>query len=146
MIKPIRVLNHTISCLLFMILFLYVSRFFIFRMFFLMEKISTEAPFEATWLENANDRDGLVSQLARFAARLHDAGFIHTDFSERHIFVDCDAQQPTFRLIDLERASIDRPTTNRTRRNPNETATGTRTGFPFGRLCPGHLPDGRGAG
>ena len=80
------------------------------RMFFLMEEIPGESPFETTWLGNAKDRDSLVSQLASFAARLHDAGFIHTDFSERHIFVGRDAKQLTFRLIDLERASVGRRT------------------------------------
>lgn len=80
------------------------------RMFFLMEHLYGEAPFEATWLANASDRDRLVSQLAGFAARLHDAGFIHTDFSERHISIDLGMDHPTFRLIDLERASVGRRT------------------------------------
>lgn len=85
------------------------------RMFFLMEEVAGEMPFEATWGSCAEDRDALVSQLATLAARLHDAGFVHTDFSERHILVgrqaDSDARdagQFTFRLIDLERASVGR--------------------------------------
>ena len=80
------------------------------RMFFLMEEIPGEAPLEATWVRNVKDRDSLVSELASFAARLHDAGFVHTDFSERHILVGRNAQQLTFRLIDLERASVGRRT------------------------------------
>lgn len=87
------------------------------RMFFLMEQVSGELSLEATWSKNGLDRDSLVSDLAGFAARLHDAGFIHIDFSERHIFVGRradgvrgDADQRSFRLIDLERATVGRRT------------------------------------
>lgn len=93
------------------------TRFMCSRMFFLMEKIAGESPLEATWEKNVEDRDSLVRDLAGFAARLHDSGFIHIDFSERHIFVGRagdhavgDADKRTFHLIDLERATAGRRT------------------------------------
>ena len=78
------------------------------RVFFLMEEVPSERPFEAEWRTAGEDGDGLIDALAGFAARLHDAGFVHTDFSERHILTGRVAGAWTFRLIDVERAAIGR--------------------------------------
>lgn len=76
------------------------------RLFFLMEDVAGEMPLEQTWWKHPEWADDLLDELATFAARLHDAGFVHTDFSERHIFVGRGGAGWTFRLIDLERARV----------------------------------------
>ena len=83
----------------------------IMKVFFLMEEVPGELALEALWRAPNVDRTRLIRELATFAAGLHDAGFVHTDFSERHILVggphDGDRQADfTFRLIDVERASL----------------------------------------
>ena len=80
------------------------------RLFFLMEEMPDEMPLEACWRRYPLERDGLMADLASFAARLHDAGFVHTDFSERHILVGRGDHGWTFRLIDVERADVGRAT------------------------------------
>ncbi|MCH9002395.1 MAG: hypothetical protein IIC02_07455 [Planctomycetes bacterium] len=80
------------------------------RMYFLMEEIRDELPLEAAWATHRDHRDALLHSLACFSARLHDAGFLHTDYSERHILVGQMDDGWTFRLIDLERASLGRAT------------------------------------
>ncbi|MFQ5462692.1 MAG: lipopolysaccharide kinase InaA family protein [Phycisphaerae bacterium] len=81
------------------------------KVFFLMREVPGELALEAKWRDREVDRTRLIRDLAGFAARLHDAGFVHTDFSERHILVggphEGDRQADfTFRLIDVERASL----------------------------------------
>lgn len=81
------------------------------KVFFLMEEIPGELALEAMWRAREVDRTRLIRELATFAARLHDAGFVHTDFSGRHILVGGPHEgdrQPgfKFRLIDVERASL----------------------------------------
>ena len=83
------------------------------RMYFLMEEVAGELPLDAAWSRFVDERKTILESLASFAARLHDAGFVHTDFSERHILVGKTAGEWTFRLIDVERASIDRATNQR---------------------------------
>lgn len=78
------------------------------RVFFLMEEVPGEAALEAAWRKAPHEMDRLLAEVATFAARLHDAGFIHTDFSERHILVGGEAGGRTFRLIDVERATVGR--------------------------------------
>lgn len=78
------------------------------RLFFLMEEVAGEMPLEQTWWKNPESGDGLLGALASFAAGLHDAGFHHTDFSERHVHVGRRGDDWTFRLIDLERAGVGR--------------------------------------
>ncbi len=78
------------------------------RVFFVMEEVAGEAPLEATWRKLSDKRMALIDELATLAARLHDAGFVHTDFSERHIFVGGTAGAWSFRLIDVERATVGR--------------------------------------
>ncbi len=79
------------------------------RLFFLMEEVDDEMPLEQRWWKQPEAGDGLLASLASFAARLHDAGFIHTDFSERHILVGVRDGAWTFRLIDVERARVGAP-------------------------------------
>ncbi len=80
------------------------------RVYFLMEEVPGELPLEATWRRRRGEADGIMRHLAAFAARLHDAGFVHTDFSERHILVGHSHGRGDdgwgFRLIDLERAYL----------------------------------------
>lgn len=76
------------------------------RMYFLMEEVAGEVPLEQAWWRFPNDEQNILDDLALFAARLHDSGFIHTDFSERHIFTGRGDAGWTFRLIDLERARL----------------------------------------
>lgn len=76
------------------------------RLYFLMEEVADEVPLEQAWWRHPEDCDTLLDQLASLAASLHDRGFIHTDFSERHIFVGRTGGGWTFRLIDVERAKI----------------------------------------
>ncbi len=76
------------------------------RCFFLMEHMPRESTFEAVCRNYPDKVDSILAALASFTARLHDAGFVHTDFSERHIFVSGEECRWTFRLIDLERASV----------------------------------------
>lgn len=82
------------------------------RLYFLMEEVPDELPFEAAWRRDRGGRSGLIRQLAALAAGLHDAGFVHTDFSERHILVgrseDHGDEGYAFRLIDVERADVGR--------------------------------------
>ncbi|MCH7595670.1 MAG: hypothetical protein IID35_03845 [Planctomycetes bacterium] len=78
------------------------------RVFFLMEEVADEAPLETTWRQLSDKRTTLIDELATFAARLHDARFVHTDFSERHIFVGRSEGAWSFRLIDVERAIVGR--------------------------------------
>ena len=87
------------------------------RVFFLMEEIPDELPLEASWRRCGAQGDELLRSLAARAARLHDAGFCHTDFSERHILVGrassrsnvgCQPDGWTFRLIDVERGHVGR--------------------------------------
>ncbi len=82
--------------------FLGVSR----RLFFLMEEVPGEMPLAQFWWKHPEVGDSLLASLARFSARLHDAGFVHTDYSERHIFVGRRGDDWTFRLIDVERARV----------------------------------------
>ncbi len=98
------------------------------RVFFLMEEVPDELPLEASWRRFPGRGDELLRALAAHAARLHDAGFCHTDFSERHILVGGWADEPqaacrrlktgptdawTFRLIDVERGHVGRATLTR---------------------------------
>jgi len=76
------------------------------RLYFLMESVPGEVPLEQAWWRHSSEGDDLLEAAAAFAARLHDHGFVHTDFSERHILVGRDEGAWTFRLIDLERARI----------------------------------------
>ncbi len=76
------------------------------RLFFLMEEVADEMPLEQTWWKMPESGDSLMDALATFAARLHDAGFVHTDFSERHIFVGRPGGEWSIRLIDVERARV----------------------------------------
>ena len=76
------------------------------RLFFLMEEVPDEMPLEQTWWKMPESCESLMDALATFAAKLHDAGFVHTDFSERHIFVGRPAGGWHFRLIDVERARV----------------------------------------
>jgi tRNA A-37 threonylcarbamoyl transferase component Bud32 len=78
------------------------------RVFFLMEEVPDELPLEAAWREYPEQADAMLADLASFAARLHTAGFTHTDFSERHILVGRGPAQWTFRLIDVERGRVGR--------------------------------------
>ncbi len=80
------------------------------RMYFLMAEIPDELPLEAAWATHRDHRDALLHSLAGFSARLHDAGFLHTDYSERHILVGRADDAWTFRLIDVERANVGRAT------------------------------------
>lgn len=77
------------------------------KMYFLMEEVPGEVPLEQAWWDHPDDSDELLEAAASFAAQLHDRGFVHTDFSERHILVGRDHDTWTFRLIDLERARND---------------------------------------
>ena len=83
------------------------------HLFFLMEEAPGEWPLEVAWRNFPSEADSIVSALASFAAALHDSGFVHTDFSERHIFVGGAVPDWTFRLIDVERASVVRFTEDR---------------------------------
>lgn len=76
------------------------------RVFFLMEEVPDELPLETAWNRRDDVQDGLMRNLASFAALLHDKGFVHTDFSERHILVGRQDRDWSFRLIDIERAAI----------------------------------------
>ena len=76
------------------------------RLYFVMEEAPDEVPLEQAWWRFSQKGDSLLDTLSSFAARLHDAGFIHTDFSERHILVGRVQAGWTFRLIDLERARV----------------------------------------
>ncbi len=76
------------------------------RMFFLMREMPDEKPLETAWRLNQKDTASLLDDLSKLAATLHDAGFCHTDFSERHIFVGGSNGSRTFRLIDVERALV----------------------------------------
>jgi tRNA A-37 threonylcarbamoyl transferase component Bud32 len=78
------------------------------RLFFLMEDMPRESALETVCRNYPDKVDSILAALASFTARLHDAGFVHTDFSERHIFVGGEECRWTFRLIDLERASVGR--------------------------------------
>ena len=85
----------------------HVGRFPVFfRAYFLMEEVSNEWPFATAYRRPAVRPVELLSALATFAARLHDAHFVHTDFSERHILVGHNGERSTFRLIDVERARL----------------------------------------
>ena len=75
------------------------------RMFFLMRQVEDELPLERFYRRNREAVDELTRSLAEHTARLHDAGFYHRDYSERHIFVGRATERLTFRQIDLERAS-----------------------------------------
>ncbi len=76
------------------------------RMMFLMREASGEMPLERYCRRHPDQRDMVIKQLARHTAQLHDAGFYHKDYSERHIFVCCENGHHAFRQIDLERASV----------------------------------------
>ncbi|MCA9252717.1 MAG: lipopolysaccharide kinase InaA family protein [Phycisphaerae bacterium] len=76
------------------------------RMMFLMREANDELPLERFCRKFPDRRDGVLESLADHTARLHDAGFYHRDYSERHIFVRCDDGAYTFRQIDLERATV----------------------------------------
>ncbi len=78
------------------------------RLFFLMAEQEEEHPLEQAWWLMPDRADELIDGLAGFAARLHDSGFVHTDFSERHIYVGRSEGDWTFRLIDVERARVGR--------------------------------------
>ncbi len=77
------------------------------KLFFLMEEVPHELPLEAAWRRYPDERDKMMADLASFTARLHDTGFVHTDFSERHILLGHRPENWTFRLIDLERAKTE---------------------------------------
>lgn len=78
------------------------------RLFFLMREVPGEMPLEIAWRRAGAEGAAMLSALAEFAARLHDRGFSHTDFSERHILVGRAGGGYTFRLIDVERARLGR--------------------------------------
>ncbi len=82
------------------------------RLFFLMEEVPDELPLETAWRKSPEDADAILADLATFAAKLHDAGFTHTDFSERHILAGRGSTGWTFRLIDVERARLGRVSDN----------------------------------
>lgn len=75
------------------------------KMLFLMREASGETPLERFCRKHSSDRDAVFRDLAIHSARLHDAGFYHRDYSERHIFVRREEGGFGFRQIDLERAS-----------------------------------------
>ena len=84
------------------------------RVFFLMRQVPGELPLERYWRRNRDQVDLLVGALATHAARLHDCGFYHHDFSERHILVAGEGEgRFSFRQIDLERARVARPSEGR---------------------------------
>jgi tRNA A-37 threonylcarbamoyl transferase component Bud32 len=74
------------------------------RFFFLMDEVPGETTLEDAWWRSPDTCMEMAERLVVFAARLHDAGFVHTDFSERHIFVANQNGEWRFRLIDVERA------------------------------------------
>ncbi len=76
------------------------------RMFFLMQEVPGETALETAWRLDQKNAASLLDDVATFAATLHDTGYCHTDFSERHIFVGGTDNERTFRLIDVERASV----------------------------------------
>lgn len=78
------------------------------RLFFLMREVPGEMPLEIAWRRAGAEGAAMLSALAGYAARLHDRGFTHTDFSERHILVGRAGGGYTFRLIDVERARLGR--------------------------------------
>gem|GEM_PF-1971466 len=78
------------------------------RMFFLMREMPGERPLETAWRVDHDNAKNLLWAVGELAARLHDAGFCHVDFSERHIFVGGTLASPTFRLIDVEWAKVGR--------------------------------------
>lgn len=79
------------------------------RMFFLMREATGEMTLERYYRRNRDQVAALQEALANHAARLHDRGFYHTDFSERHIHVRQDDDgRWAFRQIDLERATVGR--------------------------------------
>ncbi len=83
------------------------------RMFFLMREVPGEIPLERYWRRNRDEADALIGALAEHTARLHDAGFHHHDYSERHLLVSRRNGAFRFRQIDLERAGL---------ASPNDTA------------------------
>ncbi|GJM25743.1 MAG: hypothetical protein DHS20C16_21580 [Phycisphaerae bacterium] len=76
------------------------------RMMFLMRAAEDEVPLERFCRKHPDRRDDVLSSLAGHTARLHDAGFYHRDYSERHLFVGRQNGDFRFRQIDLERASV----------------------------------------
>ncbi len=90
------------------------------KLYFLMEEIKDELPLESAWRKNPPGATQLLQELASFSAKLHESGFVHTDFSERHILVGGPAGNRTFRLIDVERANIGKASP---RRIANDLAT-----------------------
>ena len=76
------------------------------RMYFLMREVEGEFPLERYYRRNRNEVGSLITALAAHTARLHDAGFYHCDYSERHLLVGKDRADYRFRQIDLERASV----------------------------------------
>ena len=90
------------------------------RLYFLMAEVPAELPLERYWRRNKDQAETLLGGLAHYAAALHEAGFHHTDFSERHILVGAKDAQYSYRLIDLERASVTEP-------NPAKAAADLKT-------------------
>ncbi len=80
------------------------------KLFFLMEEVKEELSLETVWRKNPDGANKLLQELASFTAKLHEAGFVHIDYSERHILVGGGEGRRTFRLIDVERASIGKST------------------------------------
>lgn len=76
------------------------------RMMFLMRAGTDELPLERFCRKHPDRRDDVLVSLAQHTARLHDAGFYHRDYSERHLFVRGDNGGFSFRQIDLERAAV----------------------------------------
>jgi len=83
------------------------------KLFFLMEEVNDELPLETAWRKNPKGVAQLLQELACFTANLHEAGFVHTDFSERHILVGGAEGNRTFRLIDVERATVGKSNSQR---------------------------------
>lgn len=78
------------------------------RVFFLMRQAEGELPLERFARRNGDRVEVLIQALAGHTARLHDKGFYHTDYSERHIHVVALGEGFQFRQIDLERARVGR--------------------------------------
>lgn len=76
------------------------------RMMFLMREGTEEMPLERYCRKHPDRRNDVIASLAGYTARLHDAGFYHRDYSERHLFVRRDNGAFSFRQIDLERATV----------------------------------------
>jgi len=77
---------------------------FNYRMYFVMREADGELPLERYYRRNRESAGTLIDALAAHTARLHEAGFYHHDYSERHLLVGQSTEGLHFRQIDLERA------------------------------------------